>query len=178
MKSQRISRSYNDARIINITSAAGLIAMDGGSLYAGSKFAAEAFSTCLRHECEAFGVHVATVNPSFHTSNLTGQMGPHIIRLLDTLRPEVKEEYGEEYFQQYYNNQVEMPQKVMWDGSNVRDEIIRCIELKVPPPQVVIGLDARFMILAIRHLPVWLQDIFLFNTGGPSRKVKPSCMIG
>lgn len=95
LKSQAISRTYTHGRIINMVSMAGLYAMGDFSPYAGSKFAAEAYSTSLRHEMDAFGIQVATVNPSFHTSPLTDSMRPELIKVWTALDPSLRAEYGE-----------------------------------------------------------------------------------
>ena len=49
--------------IINVTSAAGRIALGGHAAYTGSKFALEALSEVLAQELRAFGIRVAVVEP-------------------------------------------------------------------------------------------------------------------
>mmetsp|Transcript_6657 Transcript_6657/g.14620 ORF Transcript_6657/g.14620 Transcript_6657/m.14620 type:complete len:403 (+) Transcript_6657:113-1321(+) len=176
LKSQAISRSYNNGRIINMVSMAGMFATGDFGPYVGSKFAAEGFSSGLRHEMEAFGIQVATVNPSFHTSALTNSMGPQVLERWSNLDSNLKDQYGEAFFEQSFHNKVELPRSVMWDAVNVRDRLVYCIETTAIPAQVPVGLDAKFSILLLRHLPVWLQDTIISRVV-ESRKVKPAVMV-
>src|SRR3954468_10635681 len=56
-------RKRGSGTIINISSAAGIMAKASRSLYSGSKFALEAFSESLYHEMKPFGVRVLIVEP-------------------------------------------------------------------------------------------------------------------
>jgi NAD(P)-dependent dehydrogenase (short-subunit alcohol dehydrogenase family) len=175
LKTQAIARTYETARIINMVSMAGLMAMGDFGPYNGSKFAAEAFSTALRHELWPFGIQVATVNPSFHSSPLTQAMGPRIVNNWISLDEDTRKEFGEAFFRQQFHNNVEQPRRVMWDASNVRDRLVHCVEALKIPAQVPVGLDAMYSILATRHLPIWAQDKLLYAFAR-SRKVKPTVM--
>ena len=175
LKSQAISRTHETARIINMVSMAGLIAMGDFGPYNGSKFAAEAFSTALRHELWPYGIQVATVNPSFHASPLTNAMGPKLVKKWMSLDEDTRQEFGEAFFRQQFQNNFEQPRRVMWDATNVRDRLVHCVEALQIPPQVPVGFDAMYSILALRHLPIWAQDILLY-TFARSRKVKPAAM--
>lgn len=175
LKSQAISRTYNTGRIINMVSMAGLIATGDFGPYNGSKFAAEAFSTALRHELWPYGIQVATVNPSFHSSPLTHAMGCNLTKEWSALDGDTRQEFGEAFFRQQFQNNVEQPRRVMWDAMNVRDRLVYCVEALKIPPQVPIGMDAMYSILALRHLPIWAQDVLLY-TFARSRNVKPAAM--
>ena len=175
LKSQAISRTYETARILNMVSMAGLIAMGDFGPYNGSKFAAEAFSTALRHELWPYGIQVATINPSFHTSPLTDAMGPKMVNKWMSLDEDTREEFGDAFFRQQFQNNFEQPRRVMWDAINVLDRLVHCVEAIQIPSQVPVGFDAMYSILALRHLPIWAQDILLY-TFARSRKVKPAAM--
>lgn len=175
LKSQAISRTYGTARILNMVSMAGLVAMGDFGPYGGSKFAAEAFSTALRHELWPYGIQVATINPSFHASPLTDAMGPKMVQKWMSLGEDTRQEFGDAFFRQQFQNNFEQPRRVMWDAINVRDRLVHCIEALQIPPQVPVGFDAMYSILALRHLPIWVQDILL-HTFARSRKVKPAAM--
>ena len=56
-------RKNCDGRIINISSAAGIVSMPGGGWYAASKFAVEAISDSLRWETKQFGIKVSLIEP-------------------------------------------------------------------------------------------------------------------
>lgn len=95
---QATAGTYSDARIVNMVSMAGLFhGGDGSTAYVASKHAADAFSNNLRLEMGAFGVHVTTINPTFHQTpmadpNLIESRVNNVWRNLDD---ELREEYGE-----------------------------------------------------------------------------------
>jgi NAD(P)-dependent dehydrogenase (short-subunit alcohol dehydrogenase family) len=65
-------RAARKGRIFNISSLAGLLGVQFGSLYCGSKFALEGFSECLAKEISPFGLFVTLVEPGpFRTEFLT-----------------------------------------------------------------------------------------------------------
>jgi NAD(P)-dependent dehydrogenase (short-subunit alcohol dehydrogenase family) len=95
LKKQACNQDHKDARIVNVVSMAGLVAAGFGSTYHGSKFAAEGFSICLRHEMDAFDIDVVTVNPSFHETPMTDKMPQVCNDIWNNLDPKLREEYGE-----------------------------------------------------------------------------------
>jgi NAD(P)-dependent dehydrogenase (short-subunit alcohol dehydrogenase family) len=56
-------RAARKGRIFNISSLAGILGAQFGSLYCGSKFALEGFSECLSKEISPFGLFVTIVEP-------------------------------------------------------------------------------------------------------------------
>jgi len=56
-------RASDDARIVNISSVFGLIAPEGQTAYAASKFAVRGFSNALMNELEGSNVGVTVVHP-------------------------------------------------------------------------------------------------------------------
>ena len=52
--------------IVNIASLAGMLAVPGQALYAGTKFAVVGLSTALADEFEPQGVQIGCVMPTFH----------------------------------------------------------------------------------------------------------------
>jgi len=89
------AREYKLARIINVVSMAGLVTGGIASPYHGSKFAAEAFSSCLRSEMRNFNVQVVTVNPSFHKTPLVTGMRQKVLDMWEQVPASLKNEYGE-----------------------------------------------------------------------------------
>lgn len=94
-KSQSYTGAYKDARIINMGSFAGHIALPGSPPYVISKFAAQNFSTCLRTEMKAFDIPVVTLNPSVHGTTMLEATIPAFERKWANLSPELKKEYGQ-----------------------------------------------------------------------------------
>lgn len=62
--------------IVNIASMAGLVAVPGQAVYAGSKFAVVGFSTALADEVAPEGVHVSVVMPTFTKTELIAGTTP------------------------------------------------------------------------------------------------------
>lgn len=95
-KEQAFNKTYEYARIFNLSSMAGMISGSPGlAAYHASKHAAVAFSTCLRIELKAFGIQVTTINPSYHNTPLTNTMYLRADRMWETLSPRLKAEYGQ-----------------------------------------------------------------------------------
>ena len=63
----------------------------------------------------------------------------------------------------------------MWDAGVVLDQMVTCIKAPKLPSQVVVGTDAKFLILALKNLPVWLQD-FIVKKFVWSDDIKPAGM--
>jgi NAD(P)-dependent dehydrogenase (short-subunit alcohol dehydrogenase family) len=67
-------RSAHSGRIFNMSSLAGILGAEMGSLYCASKFALEGFSESLAKEIEPFGLFVTIVEPGpFRTDFLTAE---------------------------------------------------------------------------------------------------------
>lgn len=86
---------YGHARIVNVTSIAGVVSSGFLSPYIASKHAAEALSHCLRVELRDFGIPVVTVNPSFHETPMTHDMGGIAVKRWKSLDPQQRDEYGQ-----------------------------------------------------------------------------------
>lgn len=172
-KDQSSSDIYDRARIVNVASVAGLFAGSlGSSTYSGSKHAVEAFSSCLRLELKAFGIDVSTVNPSSHSTTMVSDTEVMLKRVWNNLDPATKNEYGEEYFGELLKA-VDKLKQLSWSPQYVEDALVSCIELKNPPPRVLVGMDAKYFIMILRILPMWVQVKILKVL---SSKSLPACM--
>lgn len=78
-----------------MVSMAGLVTGGFAAPYHGSKFAAEALSSCLRTELGVWNVQVVTVNPSFHKTPLVTNMRQKVHEMWNRVPPSIQEEYGE-----------------------------------------------------------------------------------
>jgi NAD(P)-dependent dehydrogenase (short-subunit alcohol dehydrogenase family) len=155
------ARDYKEARLVNVTSMAGLMVGGFAASYHGSKYAAEALSTSLRMELRPFGIQVITVNPSFHTSPLTRNMRQDALQMWIDLPSNKREDYGEDFFQQLLRNGVHVPETVMWRARVVQQELVKSVLYKKPASQIIVGSDAKYSMMILRHFPVWLQDWML-----------------
>lgn len=168
LKSQSCKGLYKDARILNVCSFAGHIALPGSPAYVVSKFAVERFSSCLRMEMQSFDLPVITVNPSVHGTTMLDTSKPHFQAKWDKLTDEVRNEYGIEC----YNKWIDMLEDVIcvtWEAQSVIDEVINCIELRKPPYELIVGMDAKFVLIFFKMLPTWLVVKILSITSPTSR---------
>lgn len=89
------AREYKQARVINVVSMAGLVVGGFAAPYHGSKFAAEALSSCLRSELNQWHVKVVTVNPSFHKTPLVTGMQQNLTKVWEQVPSSKQDEYGD-----------------------------------------------------------------------------------
>ena len=161
-KDQAVKRTYKDMRIFNVTSMAGLVTgIIGLSAYAGSKHAANAFSSVLRLELKSFGIQVTTVNPSFHATPLVHGMGDATTKMWENLDDSIREEYGEAFYERFRYLFVDLPPRNTWKADVVLEEMLKCLKSKHTPPDLLIGTDARFALPILRILPAWCADFIL-----------------
>lgn len=96
LKSQ--AKDYKLARVVNVVSMAGLVTGGFAAPYHGSKFAAEALSSCLRSELRNFNVQVVTINPSFHETPLVTGMRQKVHDMWNRVPAWKQDDYGEGIF--------------------------------------------------------------------------------
>jgi NAD(P)-dependent dehydrogenase (short-subunit alcohol dehydrogenase family) len=97
-KNQLLEKEYYCiTRIVNVVSMAGLVSgMPGISGYHASKFAAQAYTDCLRAELQPFHIAVSSINPTFHATpivtNFDTDTGENMMKQIsdDT----IKSQYG------------------------------------------------------------------------------------
>lgn len=139
---------------------AGLVSDSVGlSTYHASKFAAQAFTRCLRHELAPFAIQVASINPSFHETPMTKMMDAKSREMWEKLPLELRKEYGEEYFQQWRFLMVDVPAMFTWKADVVIDQIMFHLRASSIPSEILIGTDARFIFQIFRILPSWAGDL-------------------
>ena len=163
LKDQYVSPAapYKDARIVNMTSMAGMVPAPGMSPYIASKFAAEGFSNALRLELRDFGIKVITMNPTFHETPLTSDMIGEAQRAYDKLPIGLKERYGQEYLEKSIMQFMLLPKSLMWCAKNVERDLCRAVDLVHPATRYATGMDGRFGLLLQRMVPDVIQDLAL-----------------
>lgn len=175
LKAQIYSRTYQQARVVVVSSMAGLFAGNvGTSSYSGSKHAVEAFAACLRNELTMTFEHlrVVTINPSKHGTAMMRQTAPLLQPCWDNLDAKTRNDYGQEYFDSMLRAVANL-KKATWDPKYVKNALISAIELVEPPPQIIVGLDAKCFTMVVRLLPMWAQAKVLTMLNS---KAVPACM--
>jgi short-subunit dehydrogenase len=138
-------KASDDARIVNISSAFGIIAPPGQTAYAASKFAVRGFSESLRHELKDTRVGVTVVHP--------GGVATSIARNARVPRSTTQEQFRAALAP--VEAQLVLPPAV------AAETIVRAIERR--QARVIVGSDAKFAAMLERVAPVshwqWLQRL-------------------
>ena len=126
----------DDARVVNISSAYGLIAPPEQAAYAASKFAVRGFSEALRHELEGSNIGVTVVHPGGVNTSISEKARV----------PAGMTEEEIEQRRRKYRKLLRMPPEV------AAETIVRGIEGR--EPRVLVGSDAKLISLITRLFPV------------------------
>jgi hypothetical protein len=62
----------------------------------------------------------------------------------------------QEYYQRYRELAIDLPLSLTWDTVVVIRQVVRCLRMKRAPAEVIVGSDARFLLMLARMLPSWL----------------------
>ncbi|KFM78604.1 Estradiol 17-beta-dehydrogenase 2, partial [Stegodyphus mimosarum] len=84
-------------RVINLTSLAGRVTMPHFSPYTTSKFAAVAFTECLKQEMDVWGVKVISVEPEMFMTPIIHATIKNIDHTFDSLEKGIRADYGEKF---------------------------------------------------------------------------------
>lgn len=94
LQDQAIHNSHRGARIINMSSIMGFLALASTTAYASSKHAVIAFTAGLRMELMGFDIQVSAANPSFHATGLVHQLGDVVTGSWRGLSTQSRDKYG------------------------------------------------------------------------------------
>ena len=128
------------------------------SSYVASKHAAEGFSASLRMELRSCGIHVVTMNPSFHRTPLVAAGVPRIKAAWDNLSDAKREEYGEAFATAIIDSAANMLSKFEWEPQHVTAAVVEAVCAWNPRTQYLLGMDAKFVFPIVRQLPAWLGE--------------------
>ncbi|KAG8452476.1 hypothetical protein GDO86_004315 [Hymenochirus boettgeri] len=151
-----------DGRIVNVSSAAGRLAIVGGG-YCMSKYGVEAFSDNLRRELCHFGVKVSIIEPgAFKTAITNIDHYKHIMeRLWENLTAEMKESYGEKFLQQY----IQLVEGLVGASSPKLNKVTDCMEHALtaafPWTRYSPGWDCKLYFLPLSYLPTVMSDYLI-----------------
>lgn len=131
----------------------------------------EAFGDNLRLDLKNFGIHVVTVNSSYHhhpmmvdkrvdyTDFYKAQSGHEASR---SETPNCTLPYqsptNSTSIKVHHHNQV---RENLGEQKILINEILSCVELCEPPPRVIVGTDVKFLFYPLRLLPSAIQLKFL-----------------
>lgn len=165
LKWQSYLSKYRHARILNVTSMAGLVSpLPSLGAYGASKHAAQCWSESLRVELAPWNIQVATVNPTFHKTPMASDHASKLRRQWTSLSNSSRHEYGEDYLKECQVSAEKTTTQFCWNLNVVMDEILKCLFLEKLPMRVIVGIDGRLVTVAMRMLPDWIVEFAVHKT--------------
>jgi short-subunit dehydrogenase len=152
-----LMRRHSAARIINVSSAAGFLAVPTMGLYAASKHALEAASEALYHELTPWDIKVTLIEPGFISSD--SYKRARLSLAMDRWQPR-----GGDYALQ--SNMItslidQATGMTSASPEDVADMIAKVVAMKNPPLRALVTLDAKLLSFLKRCLPGRLYDRLL-----------------
>lgn len=140
-------RRQGGGRIVNITSLNGRLSFPNFGLYCASKFALEALGLCLRYELRKEGIWVTNVAPGAIVNSVSSEG--------------VKNQSG-------IREKIWLVKKILplTTPRVVGEAILEVIKSSRPPGQILVGRDAKLMVLLQRCLPQSWWEWLLFRAYG------------
>jgi NAD(P)-dependent dehydrogenase (short-subunit alcohol dehydrogenase family) len=143
-------------RIVFISSANGRVSFPFTGLYNASKYAVEAVADCLRVELRPWGVQVVLVEPGVIDTDPWHQMSGLIDEVEVGMTPEHRALYAP-----HLAGERQLTAKLA-AGAAPPDTVARAVERALtrrrPRPRVVVGRDARMLMLMKAVLPARVLD--------------------
>lgn len=139
------------ARMVNIGSVGGRIAMPGFGPYASAKFAMEAVSDTLRRELRPFGVDVAVVTPGAVKTSMTERGLATADRLAAGMTPDQHARYDR--LMDAFRAQAAMYARDGVPPERAAAVVSRAIAARRPRTRYTVGPDAAVLTRLVRFLP-------------------------
>lgn len=150
-------------RVVNMTSICGRITL-APTPYCASKFAAEAYSDCLRRDLYKEGVSVHIIEPGYFATNITNPQNivPSLWEAYNKCDPEVKEYYGKAYVEQAVDKGRKFLSAVTNNNpGQVVDAYLSAVCSRYPAHRYVVGLSAQVFYRILWNLPESISDFIL-----------------
>jgi NAD(P)-dependent dehydrogenase (short-subunit alcohol dehydrogenase family) len=144
-----LMRRQGSGHIINVSSAAGFLAIPTLGLYAASKHALEGASEALQHELRPWNIHLTLVQPGFVTSPAYARshLGLAFARHWREVLPyKIHNHLVSTWIERAVELTTSTPEKVA-------GAICRVAQMRRPPLRVQVTLDARVFSFLKRFLP-------------------------
>jgi short-subunit dehydrogenase len=153
-------RKKRKGRIINVSSASGILAMPTMTPYSASKWALEGVSEALWYEMRPWNIHVTVVQPGFINSDsfLNTRMTAKSLEATN----EVDDPYHEHYFYMDRLIKKSMP-KAPSTPDSVAAKIEKVMRARRPPLRMAATIDAWLFSLMRRYLPRPLFHKILYH---------------
>ncbi|MEM7676997.1 MAG: SDR family NAD(P)-dependent oxidoreductase, partial [Myxococcota bacterium] len=159
-------RAGGEARIVNITSGLGTVAIPYLGAYSAAQFAKEAMSDALRRELRPLGVTVSVVAPGAIWTPIWGKIAKQGKEIIDAAPKAVSELYRDTY-QRFLAANEEEARKSKTTPEHVADAVCEAMLSGHPKPRYRVGADVRRGSLLARILPDEALDAMLSSIVAP-----------
>ncbi len=159
-------RELRRGRIINMSSAAGKVALPMFGAYSGSKFALEGMSDALRLELYPFGVDVVIIEPGYIR---TGFQAVSVDLSLPYGAPGCPSAYAALY-ESFRRTTTRARNRSQYTPEDCARVVLRAVEDDPPRPRYTVTRTARLAGWAKRLLPDRVLDRSLQRTYGIARR--------
>ncbi|GFS01560.1 retinol dehydrogenase 7 [Elysia marginata] len=150
-------------RVVVMVSALGRFAMTPAA-YSVSKFCAEGWANCLRHDLWDLGVSVHLVAPGGYRTNITD--GTLLVKSMDKafdeLDDDIKTFYGEQFKTEMYDLMT-VTRNGIW-GKNLEEVVdvyVHAVTSRHPKTRYVVGLNGNLIFRPLWMLPTRLTDFLM-----------------
>ncbi len=145
-------RKNKNGLIINISSAAGRLAIPYFGLYCAGKWALEAYAESIHYELESFGIESILVEPSGHGTNLVNTTPmPADLNCIKEYGTVVE---GADNLLNMFKDMFDQAENIT-DAQNVANEIVKLIEMNAPRPiRTQVGADMGVTTINEQTAPV------------------------
>ncbi|MGB7341388.1 MAG: SDR family oxidoreductase [Phototrophicaceae bacterium] len=157
-------RKADAARIVNVSSLMGQVAMPMLGAYSMSKHALEALSDVLRMELKPFGIHVAVVEPAAIATPMSDRAYTDLVALRDNSSQQIQDDY-----QAHFEGMIATLQSQTKNATSpdlIADVIIHALSARNPKARYAIGIDVKALSTIRKMLPTWLGDWILMRALG------------
>jgi NAD(P)-dependent dehydrogenase (short-subunit alcohol dehydrogenase family) len=144
------------ARIVNMSSISGRLALPFFGPYAASKHALEALSDALRVELLPARIHVTLIEPGSIDTPIWTKAARAMDHLWESMPGEARRVYG--VAAANMQDRVRLAAAGAIDASRVARAVARALESRRPPIRRLVGRDAVVAALAARLVPTRLRD--------------------
>lgn len=146
-------------RIIQVSSALGMLAMPLAGPYAASKFAIEGLTDALRRELRPWGIHVVLIEPGSIQSAIWGKIDAQIAAMESELPPAARDLYGP----------LAAGVRYIWDRAEktaippvaVARAVSHALASRQPRIRYAVGWDSRFLRAVSTWVPARVVDLAL-----------------
>jgi NAD(P)-dependent dehydrogenase (short-subunit alcohol dehydrogenase family) len=170
-------RKSNQARLVNVTSGLGKVAVPYLGAYSAAQFGKEAISDALRRELAPMGIAVSVVSPGAIWTPIWAKIAEEGERVMATVPAAVSDLYRETYLRFLQANE-EGARNSLTKPSHVAEAVYAALTEATPKTRYRIGADVRRGSLLARLLPDSVIDKMFRQIVTPASVAKENQHVG